>query len=152
MSHSEIVRQIDLAAPIDRVWEALTDYRQFGAWFNVAMETPFAEGQIALGQFTIDGYTHVRFEAKVVRLVPQRDFAWTWHPYAVDPAVDYSAEPPTLVEFSLTPSLRGTLLVVRESGFDRLPRHRLAEALQKNGDGWTWQLENIADYVSQPRT
>ena len=58
----------------------------------------------------------------------ERLFSYRWHPYAVSADVDYSAEPTTLVEFRLEEATGGTLLTVVESGFDRLPSGRQAEA------------------------
>ncbi len=49
-------------------------------------------------------------------------FSFTWHPYAVDPNVDYSKEEPTVVEFRLQPIASGTLLVIAEAGSTRFRR------------------------------
>jgi uncharacterized protein YndB with AHSA1/START domain len=80
---------------------------------------------------------------------PERLFSFTWHPYAVDPTEDYTGEPPTLVEFTLEKTARGTLLRVVESGFDKLPDKRRHEAFRMNEGGWSAQLENIAQHVEQ---
>ena len=79
---------------------------------------------------------------------PERLFSFTWRPYAVDPKVDYSQEPPTLVEFKLEKCAAGTLLTVVESGFDKIPEARRAEALRMNNAGWDAQLHNIERHVS----
>ena len=78
---------------------------------------------------------------------PEKLFSFTWHPYAVDPAVDYASEPTTLVEFQLNEVAGGTRLRVVESGFDRIPAARRAEALRMNDAGWAEQLQNIARHV-----
>jgi hypothetical protein len=70
------------------------------------------------------------------------------HPYATRPDVDYSAEPTTLVEFRLEEAPGGTLLTIVESGFDRLPSNRRAEAFRMNDGGWAEQLGNIERHVS----
>src|SRR6185295_6397647 len=101
-----------LKAPISRVWQALTDHREFGEWFRVKMEGPFVPGQTARGQITHPGYEHVVLEVVVQKMEPQRLFSYTWHPAAIDPKKDYSAEKPTLVEFKLEATSRGTLLTV----------------------------------------
>ena len=80
---------------------------------------------------------------------PERFFSFTWHPYAVDPKKDYSKETPTLVEFRLESVPNGTLLIVTESGFDKVPANRRAEAFRMNDEGWGIQLENIAKYVAK---
>ena len=117
-----IEKRLELKAPPARVWRALTDYREFGAWFRVKLDGPFVPGQPAEGQITHPGYEHVRWKAVVQKMEPERLFSFTWHPYAIDPAVDYSAETPTLVEFRLEPTADGTLLVLTESGFDKSTR------------------------------
>ena len=144
-----IEKTIELNAPISRVWRALTDYQEFGEWFRVRLEGPFVPGQIARGRITYPGYEHLRWEAIVQKMEPERLFSFTWHPYAVDPNEDYSKEPPTLVEFTLEPTAKGTSLRIVESGFDKLPSRRREEAFRMNERGWSAQLENIAQHVGQ---
>jgi hypothetical protein len=67
----------------------------------------------------------------------------------VDTPVDYSQEPTTLVEFRLEKTASGTLLVLTESGFDKLPGDRRLEAFRRNDGGWTEQMKNIENYVAQ---
>jgi uncharacterized protein YndB with AHSA1/START domain len=143
-----IEKTIELKAPVSRVWRALTDYREFGTWFRVQLEGPFVPGQVSRGQITYPGYEHVRWEAVVQKMEPERLFSFTWHPNAVDPQ-DYSGEPPTLVEFTLEPIAGGTLLRVVESGFDKIPSHRRAEAFRMNEGGWSAQMQNIAQHVAE---
>jgi len=144
-----IEKTIELKAPISRVWKALTDYQEFGTWFRVRLEGPFVPGQIARGQITYPGYEYLRWEAVVQKMEPERLFAFTWHPYAVDPNEDYSKEPPTLVEFTLEKTANGTLLRIIESGFDKLANRRREDAFRMNERGWSVQLENIAQHVGQ---
>jgi uncharacterized protein YndB with AHSA1/START domain len=147
--NDRIEKRIELQAPISRVWRALTDHREFGEWFRVKLEGPFVPGQVAQGRITYPGYEHVKWRATVKDMQPHRLFSFTWHPYAVDPNVDYSTETPTLVEFRLQPLEHGTLLVITESGFDKIPPHRQIEALRMNDQGWTEQLQNIATHVAK---
>ena len=149
MNTDRIEKQIELRAPVSRVWRAITDHREFGEWFRVKIDGPFVAGQVSRGHITYPGYEHIRWEAVIQAIEPERLFSFTWHPYAVDPKVDYSAEPPTLVEFKLEETANGTLLRVTESGFDRIPIERRAAALRKNEGGWTEQVKNIARYVGQ---
>jgi uncharacterized protein YndB with AHSA1/START domain len=145
---NQIEKQIELKAPISRVWRALTDYREFGEWFRVKVDGPFAAGQISRGHITHPGYEHVKWEAEVKQMEPQTLFSYTWHPYAVDPNVDYSKETPTLVEFRLEETANGTLLRVTESGFEHIPAERRAEALRRNDGGWAAQMKNIESHVA----
>jgi uncharacterized protein YndB with AHSA1/START domain len=146
---NQIEKRIELASPVSRVWRALTDSRQFGEWFLVKMDGPFVAGQPAAGQITHPGYEHVRMQIVVKAIEPETLFSFTWHPYAVDPKVDYSQEESTLVEFRLQPTSGGTLLTVTESGFDKIPAARRAEAVLRNDSGWAQQMKNIQAYVSK---
>ncbi len=146
---NKIEKQIELNAPVSRVWRALTDYREFGEWFRVALDGPFVVGQPARGHITWPGYEHIVWQAVIQKIEPEMLFSFTWHPYAVDPAVDYSAEPPTLVEFRLEPTATGTRLTLIESGFENVPAHRRAEAFRMNEGGWTQQMQNIETHVAQ---
>lgn len=69
------------------------------------------------GQVTYPGYEHVLWNVLVERVEPQQLFSFRWHPYAVNPKIDYSQEPTTLVRFELQDYEGGTLLKVSESGF-----------------------------------
>jgi uncharacterized protein YndB with AHSA1/START domain len=145
--NDRIEKRVELKAPVSRVWRALTDHREFGEWFRVKLEGPFVPGEVSRGRITHPGYEHVTWQATVQKIEPERLFSFTWRPYAIDPNVDYSHEEPTLVEFKLAPTPGGTLLVITESGFDKVPSHRRAEAFRMNERGWTMQLENIARHV-----
>ena len=144
-----IEKRIEVKAPVSRVWRALTDHREFGEWLRVKLDSPFVPGQISRGQITHPGYEHIKWVAVVQAMEPERLFSFTWHPYAVDPTVDYSKETPTLVEFRLEKIPNGTLLVVTESGFDKIPESRRAEAFRMNDGGWTEQLKNIERHLAQ---
>ena len=145
---NRIEKRIELSAPIARVWRAITDYREFGEWFRVKLESPFVPGKVARGQITHPGYEHVVWQATVQTMEPERLFSFTWHPYAVDPAIDYSQETPTLVEFKLEETATGTLLLLTETGFENIPSERRAEAFLRNDGGWSQQMKNIETYVA----
>src|ERR1017187_5048701 len=118
--NDRIGKRIELKASVSRVWRALTDYREFGEWFRVKLEGPFVPGQKTGGQITYPGYEHVKMEVGVQKIEPETLFSYTWHPYAIDPKIDYSQETPTLVEFRLEKSANGTLLILTESGFENI--------------------------------
>jgi uncharacterized protein YndB with AHSA1/START domain len=144
-----IEKRIEIKAPVSRVWRALTDSREFGEWFRVKMNGPFIPEQVARGHITYPGYEHLTMEVVVQKMEPETLFSFTWHPYAVDPKVDYSQEIPTLIEFKLEKTKDGTLLVVVESGFDNIPDSRRLEAFRMNDSGWSQQMQNIERYVAQ---
>jgi uncharacterized protein YndB with AHSA1/START domain len=147
-STDRIDKQILLHAPRSRVWRALTDAEEFGSWFRVKLEGPFVPGGRTAGNLTYPGYERVRMEVQVEVIEAQVLFSFRWHPYAIDPNVNYSIEPTTLVEFRLDSVNDGTLLTVIESGFDRLPSGRRDEAFRMNSGGWAQQLVNIEQYVA----
>jgi uncharacterized protein YndB with AHSA1/START domain len=144
-----IEKQIEIKAPVSRVWRALTDHEEFGAWFRVKLEGPFVPGEVSRGYMTWPGYEHLKWEAVVQAMELEKRFSFTWHPYAVDPAADYSSETPTLVEFFLESTAGGTLLKVKESGFSKVPEARRALAFKMDSNGWAQQMGNIEAYVTQ---
>jgi uncharacterized protein YndB with AHSA1/START domain len=144
-----IEKTVTLKAPRSRVWRAITDARQFGEIFQAKFEGEFTSGATTRGQITYPGWEHLTVELAVERIEPERYFSYRWHPFAVDPKTDYSAEPMTLVEFTLEEVPGGTRLVIVESGFDRIPLARRAEAFRMNEGGWTEQIGNIERYVTK---
>jgi uncharacterized protein YndB with AHSA1/START domain len=143
-----IEKEIVLRAPRSRVWRALADAEQFGAWFGMKLEGTCAPGALVHGQIALPGYGNLSVEIAIERMDPESRMSYRWHPYAIEPDVDYSSEPTTLVEFQLEDVAEGTRLTVVESGFDRIPAARRAEAFRMNDAGWAEQLENIARYVA----
>jgi uncharacterized protein YndB with AHSA1/START domain len=148
MSTDRIEKRVVLRAPRSRVWRAITNAEEFGTWFGMKLEGPFAQGRAVRGKITIPRYDHLTLEMLVERIDPERYFSYRWHPYAIDPAVDYSAEPTTLVEFKLEDTDGGTALTIVESGFDRIPLARRAEAFRMNDQGWAGQIKNLERYVA----
>ncbi|MGH9385759.1 MAG: SRPBCC family protein [Vicinamibacterales bacterium] len=149
MSTDRIEKEIVLRAPRSQVWRALTKAEEFGEWFGARLQGAFTPGARVSGRITIKGYDHLTMEIVIDRVEPEHLFSYRWHPYAVDPAVDYSHEPMTLVEFQLHEVPDGTRLTVVESGFDRIPADRRATAFRMNEGGWTAQMKNIERYVGE---
>jgi uncharacterized protein YndB with AHSA1/START domain len=149
-STDRIERKILLKAPRSRVWRALSNAEEFGAWFGVDFKgKAFAAGQPLKGQITYPGYQHLVMEVFIERIVPERLLSWRWHPAAIDKAVDYSPEPTTLVVFELKDAEGGVELSVVESGFDKIPAARRAAAFRLNTSGWDEQLVNIEKHVAK---
>jgi uncharacterized protein YndB with AHSA1/START domain len=147
-STDRIEKQVLLDAPRSRVWRALTDVSQFNSWFGVALTTPFVPGAEVSGTIGIRGFEHVTMRIWIDTMEPERLFSFRWHPYAVEPGVDYSAEPTTLVSFTLEDAPGGTTLTIVESGFDAIPASRRAKAFDMNEKGWASQAENIRTFVA----
>jgi uncharacterized protein YndB with AHSA1/START domain len=146
-STDRIEKRIEVRASRSRVWRAISTAEEFGAWFRVNLDGAFAEGATIRGNVTHPGYEHVTMEMRIERMEPERYFSYRWHPNAVDPGADYSAEPTTLVEFTLQETEGGTAVTIVESGFDRVPLARRAEAFRMNDKGWAGQIKNLARYV-----
>lgn len=148
-STDRIERQILLKASRSRVWRALADAEAFGDWFGVALKGKrFVAGQRTQGYITHPGYEHLLWDVLIERVEPERVLSFRWHPYAVDPAADYSQEAPTLVMFELEEVRGGILLRLVESGFDRVPAVRRLEAFRMNSGGWDQQMKNIEKHVT----
>lgn len=149
MSTDRIEKRILLRAPRARVWRALADAEAFGEWFGVKLKGSFAPGMRLQGAVTHPGYEHVPFEITIERMEPERLISWRWHPHAIDPKIDYSAEPTTLVVFELEATAEGTMLSVVESGFDGIPLARRLEAYRGNDQGWAIQMKAIERYAGE---
>ena len=146
-STDRIEKRFQVTASRSRVWRAIANAEEFGTWFGMKLDRPFAPGATVVGHITIPGYEHVAVEMLVETVEPEGYFAYRWHPYAVDPATDYTSEPMTLVEFRLEEASGGTAITIVESGFDRLPASRRAEAFRMNESGWAGQSKKLASHV-----
>jgi uncharacterized protein YndB with AHSA1/START domain len=153
-----IEKKITLKAPVARVWRAISNAQEFGSWFGVAFDGPFVAGKKLTGRIrptTVDPevaklqapHEGKPFEFSVDRIEPQRIISFRWHPFAVDPSVDYSKEPTTLIVFELTEVDSGTLLRITESGFDSIPLERRAKAFAANEGGWEHQTRLLEKYL-----
>ena len=150
MDSDRIEKKILIKASRSRVWRALTDRQEFAEWFGMQLDAPFVAGKQLTGKIEYQGKQH-DIQLDVERVEPEQRFEWRWHPYAVEPDVDYASEPTTLVSFELSDQPDGTLLRVVESGFDAIPIARRAKAYRMNGEGWSIQVQNIADHVAKTR-
>jgi uncharacterized protein YndB with AHSA1/START domain len=149
-STDRIERKVLIKATRARVWRAVSDAAEFGAWFGVDFKgKTFAAGKSVQGKITYPGYEHLTMEVLIDRVVPERLLSWRWHPAAIDPAVDYSLEPTTLVVFELEEVDGGVMLSVVESGLDKIPLERRATVLRLNSSGWDAQMENIKKHVAK---
>jgi uncharacterized protein YndB with AHSA1/START domain len=163
MSTDRIEKKVLLQSTRERVWNAVSDAAQFGRWFGVAFDGPFVEHTRLTGRIvptTVDAdvaaqqkpYEGTPFEFWIERIEPMRRISFRWHPFAIEPGVDYSSEPTTLIEFELADADGGILLSITESGFDAIPLARRARAFAANDGGWTAQTRLIAKYLAMPPT
>jgi uncharacterized protein YndB with AHSA1/START domain len=148
-STDRIERKIVLKATRARVWRALTNIEEFNSWFQVKIPgKQFVAGQKFSGQVAYPGYEHIVFEVTIEKTEPEKLLSWRWHPAAIDPQVDYSNEPTTVVEFQLQDAVGGTLLTVVESGIDKIPVERRLDVFRMNSGGWDEQIQNIEKHVA----
>jgi len=155
-----IEKTVVLRAPLERVWRAISDAKEFGTWFGVEFDGPFAAGKPMIGRIVPtqvdpevaklqEPHRGAKFEITVEAIEPMKLFSFRWHPFAIDPNVDYSKEPTTLVEFRLSEEAGGTRLAITESGFDRVPLERRAKAFTANEGGWEHQSKLLEKYVTR---
>jgi len=142
-----IHQEIELRFPQKRVWSALTDWKEFGEWFRVKLDSPFVEGKESVGRILHPRMEHIEFNLLVETIEPESYFAYLWHPFAIDPEMDYAMEKPTLVEFHLAQSAKGTRLSLTETGFNHLPKARREQAYKMHVHGWAQQMRNITEYL-----
>ena len=159
MDSLQIEQRVVLQADRELVWRAISESAQFGQWFGVAFDGPFAAGEDIVGRIAptqIDPevgrmqepYAGMPWRAAVERIEPMSLFSFRWHPYAVDAARDYSAEAMTLVTFALSDAEGGTQLTITESGFEDIAQPRQAQAMQASRDGWVHQAWLIVKYLA----
>jgi uncharacterized protein YndB with AHSA1/START domain len=157
-----IKKQILIRAPHDRVWRALANSKEYGAWFGADLEGPFVAGQKVSGVIVgskVDPevaklqqvHAGKRMELEVVKVEPERLLALRWHPHAIEKGVDYSAEPTTLIEFTLEDVEGGVMVTVTESGFDQIPIARRAKAFEANSGGWEIMVKVLDKYAAQTK-
>jgi uncharacterized protein YndB with AHSA1/START domain len=162
MNTDRIEKRVVLRAPLDRVWRAISDAEEFGRWFGVCFDGPFVEGAsitAAIAPTTVDEEVAKRQEPhagvkstwQIVAIEPQRRFAYRWHPFAIDPDVDYDSEPTTQVEFTLSETDDGVLLTITESGFDAIPLARRSASFEANSEGWAIQTDLVRRYTEDAR-
>jgi uncharacterized protein YndB with AHSA1/START domain len=159
MSNDQIEKKVVLRAPLDRVWRAISDADEFGQWFGVRFDGPFVAGASVTGVITPTTVDEDVAQAQephagksdtwqIVAVEPPRRLAFRWHPYAIETGTDYSREPTTLVEFTLSETDDGVLLRIVESGFDQIPVDRRASAFAANSEGWAKQTELVRKYLA----
>ena len=143
-----IEKTVDLAAPVSRVWRALTDYEEFGEWFQVRLDGPFKVGETTTGNMTCPGYEHMQWVSVTEVMEHERVFAFSWPPSTVDPDTSYGEGAKVVVEFRLMPTANGTRLTITETGFLQFPEVKRLDVLRSNKEGWDIQAQNVANHVA----
>ncbi len=149
VDQNRIEKIVELAAPVARVWKAITDHEAFGQWFRVRLDTPFEVGKVTTGNITYPGYEHMEWVSTTERMEPERLFAFSWPPSSLDPDTEYDDDAKVVVEFRLEPTEGGTRLTITETGFLHFPESKRLEVLRSNREGWDMQADNIATHVAR---
>jgi len=158
MNTDRIEKKILLRAPLQKVWPALSDSTELGAWFGTRFDGPFVPGKKITGKIVPTGvneevaksqkkYQGLPIDMYIEKMEPERLLSFRWHPNATERDFDYSSEPTTLVVFTLEQIPGGVMLTVTESGFDQIPLSRRAKAFSSNDKGWGMVVTMIEDYL-----
>jgi len=159
MESNQIEKRIVLKATRERVWQAISEAARFGSWFGVEFDGPFVAGTWVSGRMVPtmvdpevaqlqEPHKGKRFQIYIERIEPMERFSFRWHPFAIDPAIDYAKEPTTLVTFALAEAVDGILLTITETGFEQIPAARRWEAFKANDGGWAHQTKLIEKYLA----
>lgn len=148
-NNNQIVKVVEINAPISRVWQALTDYKQFGEWFRVKLNEPFAPGSRSTGITTYPGYEGYQWLATIDCMEHESLFSFRWNHDNIEPGLPPEQQPTTHVAFKLETTPDGTRLTITESGFDALPESKRGAIMRGNTEGWEIQSRHIVDYVTQ---
>jgi uncharacterized protein YndB with AHSA1/START domain len=144
MVPERIEREVVVDAPVERVWEIVTDARHVGTWFGDSAEIDLRPGGEMIVRWDEHGVVHARVET----VEPPHRFAFRWaRPMGAEPGLRNT----TLVEFTLGAEGDGTLLRVVESGFPELDGtdEEKARYAEGNTKGWAHELDELRDYAEQ---
>ena len=149
-NQDRIEKVVELAAPVARVWRAITDHHEFGEWFRVRLDRPFKVGETTTGNITYPGHEHMEWVSVTEQMDHERLFAFSWPPSAIDPDTVYESDAKVTVEFRLEPTEDGgTRLTITEKGFLQFPESKRLEVLRSNSEGWDIQAQHIVAHVKR---
>jgi uncharacterized protein YndB with AHSA1/START domain len=131
MGRIAIERSIWIAAPRERVWQAVTDPAQIAAWF--APGTSFSQKgniiSIRVGEDDVEVAIIEVFDPPrqlTTRSLPDRALATT---------------------YTLEEENGGTRFTVTETGFEALSEEARQARLDQDDQGWIMALENLKAYI-----
>lgn len=139
MDTLDITRSIDIAAPITKVWAALTEADLITQWLGDSAEFDAVAG----GTGFFGWSEHGKFRVLVEQADAPRLLVYRWAREAdTDPAPGRS----TVVRIELSEIDGGTRLALVESGFEELANPEVAHA--ENQGGWTAELGELVDFLT----
>ena len=142
MVPQRIKREILIEAPVEVVWEVVTQPEHISGWFSDSVELDLTPGGAMVLRWSDHGAVHGRVED----VDPPRRFSFRW---VLRPGDDVTDDSSTLVEFSLTAEGDSTRLTVVESGFDGFaaPDDERQQHYDGHQRGWELELGELGDYV-----
>lgn len=141
-SRHRIERQIELKAPIEKVWSAITKAEELRKWFGDVAELELREG--GRGQVGWSEFGSIS-ELVVESVEPPSHFAFSWSAVANAP---FDGSLATRVDIYLEDLGETTRLKVEESGFDELPESIGRSVFEENRSGWGHELEDLEAYLA----
>ncbi|MGE3179994.1 MAG: SRPBCC domain-containing protein [Phycisphaerae bacterium] len=142
----EIVREMVLKAPREKVWKALTDPEQVSKWFSTKTEIDLKpSGKVSYYWAQFDECC----DGEVVAVEPQQRFVFKWQPFLSIKDIKVDASLYLHVEYVLEDHPHGTKLTLRESGFAAMPEALAKRARTDNEFGWTEELAKLYDLFAE---
>ena len=137
-----VTRSIETTAPLDVVWDTLTNPRWIADWFGTAADFPDGMAAGSSGTFAHQGET---FPIDIITFEAPRRWEFRWGNLGEDSPGPQATD----VRFDLAELEGGTRLRVVEIGWMRVDSDRRAEGMQENARGWNHVLDSLrADLAS----
>jgi uncharacterized protein YndB with AHSA1/START domain len=132
----ELVRTVDVKAPRERVWDAITKPELLLRWFP----THVAEVELRVGGSMRFGWDEGGDEAVIDEIEPPHTFRFRWRPADTD-------RPYTSVTFHLEEDAGVTTVTLTERGFASLPDQIHEQSYEGNAKGWSAELEELKAFM-----
>jgi uncharacterized protein YndB with AHSA1/START domain len=147
MVPDRIERETVIHAPVERVWQLITEAEHLGRWFGDAG----AEIDLRPGGAMVLRWTGHTSRGRVVEVEPHTRFSYRWAPFKDPGGGEPDEGNSTLVEFTLQPEGDATRLRVVESGFAALATtdEQRARNREGNTEGWEHETDELREYAEK---
>ena len=132
-------RTIRIAAPIDKVWSAVTEPAHISKWFGTAVLDGAGVG--ARGTLTFPDYGSVPLRIEAIDAPRMVAYRWGNDDALGELAADVDPEHSTVFTFTLEAVADGTELTVIETGFETTSDP--AANLESHREGWNSELDKL---------
>lgn len=132
-------RTIFIAAPVEKVWSAVTEPAHISQWFGQAEFEGRGAGNH--GTLTFPGYGVVPLRIEAIDEPHSVTYRWGNDDALGTPAAELDEQHSTVFTFTLEPVEGGTQLTVAESGFENTS-DPLAN-LESHRQGWDGELDKL---------